>query len=58
MHIIDDVRRLFPRLSFVVTTHNPLTLQGARPGEIFVMRRRDGGRIELTQRDIHPGHDS
>lgn len=57
MHIIEDVRRLFPRLSFVVTTHNPLTLQGARPGEIFVMRRDDGGRIELTQRDIRPGHD-
>jgi energy-coupling factor transporter ATP-binding protein EcfA2 len=56
MHIIDDVRRLFPRLSFVVTTHNPLTLQGARPGEIFIMRRGDG-RIELTQRDIRPGHD-
>jgi energy-coupling factor transporter ATP-binding protein EcfA2 len=57
MHIIDDVRRLFPRLSFVVTTHNPLTLQGARPGEVFVMRRGDGGRIELSQRDIRPGHD-
>jgi energy-coupling factor transporter ATP-binding protein EcfA2 len=57
MRIIDDVRRLFPRLSFVVTTHNPLTLHGARPGEIFVMRRGDGGRIELTQRDIRPGHD-
>lgn len=57
MHIIDDVRRLFPRLSFVVTTHNPLTLQGARPGEIFIMRRGHGGRIELTQRDIQPGHD-
>jgi predicted ATP-binding protein involved in virulence len=57
MHIIDDVRRLFPRLSFVVTTHNPLTLQGARAGEIFIMRRRDGGQIELTQRDIRPGHD-
>lgn len=57
MRIIDDVRRLFPRLSFVVTTHNPLTLQGARPGEIFIMRRDDGGRIELSQRDIRPGHD-
>jgi predicted ATP-binding protein involved in virulence len=57
MHIIDDVRRLFPRLSFVVTTHNPLTLQGARTGEIFIMRRGDGGRIELAQQDIRPGHD-
>jgi hypothetical protein len=56
MRIIDDVRRLFPRLSFVVTTHNPLTLQGARHGEVFVMRREGGG-IALVQQDIHPGHD-
>lgn len=56
MKIIDDVRRLFPRLSFIVTTHNPLTLQGARPGEVYVVRR-DGAKIELVQRDIRPGHD-
>jgi energy-coupling factor transporter ATP-binding protein EcfA2 len=56
MHIIEDVRQLFPRMSFVVTTHNPLALQGARRGEVYVMRR-DGDRIELVQRDIRPGHD-
>lgn len=57
MNIIDDIRRLFPNLSFVVTTHNPLTLHGARPGEVYVVRRQDGGRIELVQKDIQPGHD-
>lgn len=56
MRIIEDVRQLFPRLSFVVTTHNPLTLQGARRGEVYVMRR-EGSRIEFTQRDIRPGQD-
>ncbi len=56
LRIIGDVRRLFPRLSFVVTTHNPLTLQGARRGEVYVMRR-EGARIALVQRDIRPGHD-
>lgn len=55
LRIVDDMRRLFPRLSFVVTTHNPLTLQGARPGEVYVMRR-EGARIELVQRDIQPGY--
>ncbi|MBK9258254.1 MAG: AAA family ATPase [Polyangiaceae bacterium] len=57
MHIIDDVRRLFPNLSFVVTTHNPLVLQGARRGEVYVMRRGEQGRIELVQKDIRPGQD-
>lgn len=56
LRIISDVRRLFPRMSFIVTTHNPLALQGARAGEIFVMRRQ-GARVELVQRDIRPGQD-
>lgn len=56
MRVIDDVRRLFPRLSFIVTTHNPLTLQGSRPGEVYVMWR-DGAGVELAQCDIRPGHD-
>jgi energy-coupling factor transporter ATP-binding protein EcfA2 len=37
--ILQDVRRLFPRMHFIVTTHNPLTLTGARPGEIRVLAR-------------------
>lgn len=57
LNIIGDIRRLFPNLSFVVTTHNPLTLHGARPGEVYVMRRQNDGRIELVQKDIQPGHD-
>jgi energy-coupling factor transporter ATP-binding protein EcfA2 len=63
MRIIDDVRALFPKLSFVVTTHNPLTVHGARPGEVFVMRRTpaDGAAessgITIEQRDIRPGSD-
>lgn len=56
LRILDDIRRLFPRLSFVVTTHNPLTLQGARPGEVYIMRRHGSG-VELVQHDIRPGHD-
>jgi len=37
-----DIRRLFPRMSFVVTTHNPLTLLGdseARSSSSSVTRR-------------------
>ncbi len=56
MRIIDDIRRLFPRLSFIVTTHNPLTLQAARRGEIYVMRREEKG-IHFVQKDVRPGQD-
>lgn len=55
IEIVSTIRRLFPRTSFVATTHNPLTLLGAEPGEIHVLRRGEDGRIEAIQRDIEPG---
>ncbi len=71
VRVIDDLRELFPRMTFVVTTHNPLTLLGAKPGEVMVLRRsevetaKDGAgapdsprsksRIDVFQEDIPPG---
>lgn len=56
-HVIDDLRKAFPRLSFVVTTHNPLTLHGARKGEIQVLRR-EGDRVVAKQVDLPEGADA
>lgn len=54
--VIDDLRALFPQTTFVVTTHNPLCLLGAKPGEIFVLRRNEETlEIEAIQRDLPPG---
>ncbi|WP_438035444.1 AAA family ATPase [Sorangium sp. So ce204] len=53
--VISMVRGHFPRMSFVVTTHNPLTLLGAQPGEIYVLRRDAQGNVEILQRDLPPG---
>jgi hypothetical protein len=53
--VIKMVRGHFKRMSFVVTTHNPLTLLGAEPGEIYVLRRADAGEVEVVQRDLPPG---
>jgi hypothetical protein len=55
--IIGKLKNAFPRLSFVVTTHNPLTLLGAEAGEIMVLRASaDGsGRTEGVQIDLPPG---
>ncbi len=71
VRVIDDVRTLFPRMTFIVTTHNPLTLLGAQAGEVIVLRRsevevegdetaapvspRTKTRIEAAQQDIPPG---
>lgn len=53
--VIDRVRAVFPRLTFVTTTHNPLTLLGARVGEVFVMHRRAEGAVEMDQLDLTRG---
>lgn len=41
---------LFPRMTFVVTTHNPLTLLGARASEIWLLEREEGA---ITARRGH-----
>lgn len=54
IRVIDDLRQAFPKMSFVVTTHNPLTLLGARKGEIQVLRRTPDG-IKARQIDLPAG---
>src|SRR6185437_12979725 len=55
--VVRILKNVFPRLSFVMTTHNPLTLLGAEPGEIVVLRRPADGsrRTEARQLDLRPG---
>jgi len=54
MRIVDDIRLAFPRMSFVATTHNPLTLLGAKPGEIHVLDYTQE-KLNLRQVDLPPG---
>ncbi|WP_438035042.1 AAA family ATPase [Sorangium sp. So ce204] len=55
--VVKLLKDVFPRLSFVATTHNPLTLLGAEAGEIVVLRdAADGsGRPEAKRFDLPPG---
>jgi uncharacterized protein (TIGR02646 family) len=41
MQIVSRLRRCFPGVQFIVTTHEPLCLRGVRAGELAVMRRVD-----------------
>ncbi len=52
--LIATLREHFPNLSFVATTHNPVSLLGARPGELCVLRR-EGAEVSAIFRDIPPG---
>ncbi len=52
--VIRILKEIFPRMSFVVTTHNPLAILGARAEEIWILRRDDAGGIHAEQRDQEP----
>lgn len=41
IEVIGRTRELLPRMSFVVTTHNPLTLVGGRAEEIWILTKHD-----------------
>jgi uncharacterized protein (TIGR02646 family) len=56
MTVVERLRNVFPRLRFIISTHDPLCLRGAQPGEVHVMRRDDDTReVSVVQRDIPPG---
>ncbi|WP_439630814.1 AAA family ATPase [Shinella sp.] len=42
MRIMSCLRRAFPQVQFIVTTHDPLCLRGMHDGEVFVLHRADG----------------
>jgi hypothetical protein len=46
IEIISRTRKILPKMSFIVTTHNPLTLVGAKAGEIIVL---SSDRARVTQ---------
>jgi uncharacterized protein (TIGR02646 family) len=43
MQIVSSLRRTFPRVQFLATTHDPLCLRGLEAGEVVVMRRSPRG---------------
>ena len=55
MRIVSSLRMAFPRLQFIVTTHNPLCLRGLQPDEIVMMRRRrDDEKRIVVVKDLPP----
>jgi uncharacterized protein (TIGR02646 family) len=56
MTVVDRLREVFPRLRFLITTHDPLCLRGSRRGEVHILYRDDDTReVLVRQRDIPPG---
>ena len=53
IEIVERLRRTFPRVAFVVSTHDPLCLKGLYEGEIGVLAREEDTRIAINT-DLPP----
>jgi uncharacterized protein (TIGR02646 family) len=45
MRVVESLRKAFPRMQFLATTHDPLCLRGLDAGEILVLDRDDDGEL-------------
>jgi hypothetical protein len=53
MRVVERLRKAFPRVQFLVSTHDPLCLRGLEDGEAVVLRRTSRGRIFVVS-DLPP----
>lgn len=53
MRIVEALRRTFPRIQFLVSTHDPLCLRGLAAGEVAVMSR-DASKRVVANIDLPP----
>ena len=53
--IVGLLRRVFPQVRFIVSTHDPLCLQNTDPGEVFVLMRDPDKRLVAHQADVPKG---
>jgi hypothetical protein len=49
MQIMTLLRRAFPRIQFIATTHDPLCLRGMYDGEVFVLQRSAEDQVERVE---------
>lgn len=48
MRVMSALRRAFPRVQFVATTHDPLCLRGMDDDEVIVLTRSESGGVQLV----------
>ena len=53
MHVVRDLRRAFPNIQFITTTHEPLCLRGVATDEVVVLRR-DEPRVTVFDPELGP----
>lgn len=56
MKIASALRRAFPKLQFIVSTHEPLCLRGLSYGEVGVLVLDEKGDVHVLDKEILPDH--
>ncbi|OKS86725.1 AAA family ATPase [Mucilaginibacter polytrichastri] len=56
MKIVPALRRAFPRLQFIVSTHEPLCLRGLLHGEVVVLLRDEKNHVCALDKTLLPDH--
>ena len=51
MEVVSRLRKTFPKIQFIVTTHEPLCLRGLEKNEVLVLKRNEEGKI-ITINDL------
>lgn len=51
MQVVERLRKAFPKLQFVVSSHEPLCLRGLGAGEVIVLSKNEKGQI-VAQTDL------
>lgn len=54
MKIVSQLRKTFPKLQFICTTHDPLCLKGFKQGEIVVLRKDKDGKVFMVNPEDLP----
>lgn len=55
MQIVKSLRQVFPRIQFLVTTHDPLCLRSLEKGEIHLLHKDISNKLHIEQIDVPPG---
>lgn len=56
IEILELLRHVFPRVQFIVTTHDPLCLVGTLPKEVYILRRdHQTKQVTIEQKDVPRG---
>jgi len=50
--VVEDLKRTFPQIQFIATTHSPFIIQSLRPDELINLDNRDGEYYNKSIEDI------